>query len=167
MLTAALLQPKPVQTPHCYLCGNGEGVTFHAPCILSLSNGQISELRIYELKDGDYAQVETTEEPGYVSFSSSRDGSVSYQTVGETTTATIRKDNGGIDESLFCESCRGLIQEALTGGADGPVLVDVLDLDDIKVYPLTETTYTIRDYTIDLFENESSFAATITAHLYE
>lgn len=59
--------PDPV---HCALCGSGDRMTYHAPCVLNLSTGEITELRIYLPHPVLVGELAEEQQGGHTDFNS-------------------------------------------------------------------------------------------------
>lgn len=129
----------------CALCG--EGIRYHAPCLLDLSTGQMGEMVVYTPHrsiQGEIAPMETQ-----------KTGTFNYQpcagllgvrdTCNHTFKVTLPGKQELMNPALFCQECRQLLAEA---GLEGYVIVDLYDLDHIQAYPIQDNV--IRDYRISV-----------------
>lgn len=134
--------PEPEQ---CALCG--KGMRYHAPCLIDLSTGQMEEMKVYTnypTKQGELASAEL-QETGTFQFQPCAGLVGVRDTCNHTCEVTLPKGRRQINMSLFCKGCRLLLHQTWL---DGYAIVDLYDLDDVRVYPVQNNT--IRDYCISV-----------------
>lgn len=127
----------------CALCG--EGMRYHAPCLIDLSTGQMGEMKVYTnhpTKQNGLAPMEL-QETGTFNFQPCAGLMGVRDTCNHTFEITLPKGKRLINMTLFCEDCRLLLYKAWL---DGYAVVDLYDLDDVRVYPIQN--HTIRDYRV-------------------
>ena len=139
------------QPDECALCGSGARERYHAPVILNLSTGQKNEMRVYDTdlpnSDLEIAQIQTT---GTFSFASCAGLTGRRDTCSHTCTVDVPFETGSMKQSLFCTSCRNLLQDYKK---QGYVLVDMYDESKIFIYGISEASeYEIRDYKVTVSE---------------
>lgn len=142
-----------VNTPEpeiCALCGNGNGISYHAPVVVNLSTGESGELRVYDLDPYRRNELAKEQSTGTFSFLNVA-GIMGYRDTCDHTSHVIlpkEKEWELIDSSYFCRSCRTLLAETATAGY---LLVDLYDPDRIMAYAIEDgAEYTIRDYTVSI-----------------
>lgn len=134
----------------CALCGNGNGVSYHAPVVVNLSTGESGELRVYDLDPCQRNELAKEQSTGTFSFLNIA-GIMGYRdTCDHSSHVTLPKERewGLIDPSHFCHNCRTLLADTATTGY---AVVDLYDLDNIMVYAIEKgAEYTIRDYAVSI-----------------
>lgn len=137
--------PDPEQ---CALCG--EGIPYHAPCLVDLSTGRMGELKVYTehpSQRGEIAPMEM-QQTGTFSFQPCAGLSALRNTCNYTCQVTLPEEQGLMNPALFCRKCRQLLTEA---GIEGYVIADLHDLDHIRAYPIQNgKAEVIRDYRISV-----------------
>lgn len=133
----------------CALCGNGEGMRYHAPCLVDLSTGEMGELTVYtphRSLAGEIAPAEA-QQTGTFNFFSCASLLGVRDTCNNTCQITIPLgEMGMMNPGCFCRECRELLAGA---GVKGYILVDLYDIDHIKAYSIQKgAVYTIRDYEV-------------------
>lgn len=133
-----------IAAKHCYIC---EGLSYHAPCLINLSTGDILELSIYDndpIDQGELAKVQMT---GHISFTMCG-GMLAIVDAGNHAQISIPPDQKTMNIELFCEAC----QQALHSISNrGIVLADLYDLGHIQYYVLERgAEYAFRDYAISI-----------------
>ncbi len=135
----------------CALCGNGEGMRYHAPCLVDLSTGEVGELTVYTPHRRLVGEIapEEAQQTGTFNFFSCASLHGVRDTCNHTCQMTIPlEEMGMMNPGCFCRKCRELLAGA---GIEGYILVDLYDIDHIKAYPVREgEVYTIRDYVVDV-----------------
>jgi len=143
--------PKPER---CALCGNGEGMRYHAPCLVDLSTGEVGELAVYTPDPSLVAEIAPKEkqQTGTFSFISCAGLHGIRETCDYTCQVSIPlEDMNMMNPGHFCRECR----EILAGtGIKGYLLIDLYDIDHIKAYSVRNgEVYTIRDYVVSVTQN--------------
>lgn len=135
--------PDPEQ---CALCG--EGMPYHAPCLLNISTGQMGEMKVYNPHPslvGEIAPMEM-QQNGTFNFQSCAGLMGIRDTSNHICKVTLPEERELINPALYCQDCRQLLAGA---GIEGYVIVDLYDLGGIRVYPIRAgMDETIRDYRI-------------------
>lgn len=146
-----------VTTPEpgsCSLCGSGNGRRYHAPCLVNLATGEVGEPQVYDpdpQRAGELAPIQRTGTFAFLGCA----GLTGYRdTSRHISNVTLPKEREPIDPAHFCRGCRAL----LTGiSAEGYVLLDLYDLNEITPYPVVDgARYIIRDYAVSISEREDS-----------
>lgn len=129
----------------CALCGEGD--SYHAPCLVNLSTGQLGELRVYA-----YAPTEEGKlDPREAQYSGTINllpcaGLTAIRDAGlHTCQVSLPKERDLMDPALFCRECRRLLAGA---GLEGYAIVDLYDLGHIRAYSIRSGS--IRDYRISI-----------------
>lgn len=139
----------------CVLCGNGSGVSYHAPVVVNLSTGEIGEMRVYDPDPHQRNELAEEQSTGTFSFLNVA-GLMGYRdTCDHSSHVTLPKEREWmlIDPSYFCRNCRTLLADTSTTGY---ILVDLYNLDKIITYAIEDgAEYTIRDYAVSIsIQNE-------------
>lgn len=132
--------PDPEQ---CALCG--DGMPYHAPCLMDLSTGQLGEMTVYTehpSRQGEIAPL-TEQQTGTFSLLSCAGLTAIRDTCDHTCQVFLPENRALMNPALFCRKCRQLLA---AGGLEGYVILDLHDLEHIRAYPLREEI--IRDYRI-------------------
>ena len=165
--TEAAFWKSLVTTPEpetCAICSNSRGPTFHAPCLLDLSTGNLVELAIYE---------PSCRYPGELSENQSLDHSVITFTangdpmfidrlkdIQRCVTYLPGEEGEPMDPEHYCRNCRAILARAATTGY---VLLDLYHLDEIEAYPIQEgAEYNIRIYSVSVTRDIENNYLTIT-----
>ena len=151
--------PEPAQ---CVICGTGE--SYHAPCLVNLSTGQVGELRVYrpdQEREGEIAEVQET---GYFSFLRCA-GLTGALEGGKYCSLVVPVSHTLMEAGHFCHECRSILSAT---AIEGYVLLELYDLDDIKAYPISDgASYAIRDYTVDIQQEQDGFEMVVTGLVHE
>ena len=154
-----------IQEPEsCAICSNSRGPTFHAPCLLDLSTGNLVELAIYE---------PSCRYPGELSENQSLDHSVITFTangdpmfidrlkdIQRCVTYLPGEEGEPMDPEHYCRNCRAILARAATTGY---VLLDLYHLDEIEAYPIEEgAEYNIRIYSVSVTHDIENNYLTVT-----
>lgn len=154
VLSAAFLIANAISSPDepafCALC---HGAPLHAPGLLNIETGNLTELRIYEphpVKSGELAEEQ---QGGYFSLSMSGGVFVTSDPDAQTARTIIPIEKTRLHKSEFCKDCRKL----LTDSKQSYVLIDMYDQENITKYDIVEgiccemRCYTVSaDHTHDL-----------------
>ena len=127
----------------CALCGEGD--SYHAPCLVNLSTGQLGELRVYAYAPTQEGKLDPQEAEcsGTLHFQPCA-GLTAIRDAGlHTCQVSLPKERDLMDPALFCRECRRLLAGA---GLEGYVIVDLYDLGHIRAYPIQGGS--IRNYRI-------------------
>ena len=134
----------------CALCGNGNGMSYHAPVVVNLSTGEIGEMRVYDPDPQHRSEIAKEQSTGTFSFLNIPGLSGYRDTCDHSSHVTLPKAKEWmlIEPSYFCRSCRTLLADTATTGY---VLADIYNLDNIMIYAIADKAeYTIRDYTVSI-----------------
>ena len=128
----------------CKLCAM---TAHHAPCIMNLSTGEVLELRVYDSHPFIANELAEEQQGGYLSLLHHA-GVNGYMEGAKLAKAFVPMDTAAMNSGLFCKDCN----EALCAYEDcGFVLVDAIDVSDIKFYPIEDgTAFTLRCYEVDI-----------------
>lgn len=165
---AAVLQSwlagDPPDPEHCSLCGSGNGMWYHAPCVLNLSTGEISELQVYAPHPVLVGEISDEQQGGYIQLSFGADVFRITDHGAQTCDAKVPKSTADMQPGYFCGSCRNLLMGQAT---EGYVLLDLHDLDSIIAYPIKAgAAYSIRDYTVTIEDDGEKYSVLVTADLF-
>lgn len=142
--------PDPEQ---CALCS--EGVPYHAPCLVNLSTGQMGELTVYThhpFLQGEIAPMEK-QQTGTFRFLPCA-GLTAVQDTCYSCQVILPKEKELMNPALFCKACRQLLAG---GGLEGYVIVDLYDLNHIRIYPVREGgCEVIRDYRVSVSSKQGT-----------
>lgn len=139
----------------CVLCGNGIGVSYHAPVVVNLSTGENGELRVYDPDPRQRNELAEEQSTGTFSFLNVA-GLMGYRdTCNHSSHVTLPKEREWmpIAPSFFCRNCRTLLADTATTGY---ILVDLYNPDKITTYAIENgAEYSIRDYAVSIsIQNE-------------
>lgn len=159
-----LLTPEP---RHCILCGtNRNGLRYHAPCLVNLATGEMDELTVYQPHHTLVGEIAEQQQTGFMCFQPCI-GFVAIRNADvQTCRVSIPRSSEEIEPIYFCRSCRASLAEVTTNGY---ALLDLYDLDVIKVFPVEDgAVYEIRDYTVSVEwdKERSEFAIMAQGNLF-
>lgn len=147
---------------HCALCADNRTVRRY-PCLVKLATGEIGQIRVYDLGSEFLEGNNQFEETGFYTFAFfAADCFASNTTIAGTSTSSvpIHKDALYINPYLYCRDCRARIGNVLKTGSiciTGYVIVDLYDLEDIRIYPIEEDAkYNVRDYTVEISKDKET-----------
>ena len=134
----------------CKMCSM---TSYHAPCIMNLTTGEVLELRVYDSHPFAANELAEEQQGGYLSLLHHA-GVNGYMEGAKLAKAFVPMDTAAMNSGLFCKDCT----EALCAYEDcGFVLVDAIDVSDIKVYPIEDgTAFTLRCYEVEISIAEDS-----------
>lgn len=126
----------------CTLCLNPP---IHAPCLLNIETGALTELQIYEPHPMKPGELSPKQQGGHFRiFMSDGITIMSDPGLGIART-TIPYSHAQMNKSKFCRRCRKL----LAGTERTYTLVDAYSQESIKIYSICDkTTLTMRCYTV-------------------
>ncbi len=156
-LIIALPAPDPAR---CRIC---ESIPYHAPCLIDLATGEVVELAVYDSDPNIPGELSDIQQSGVLSITSIC-GHMAYADKNNWVMhISISKNQNEYEEQYFCRSCRELIAPF---SYTGFVLADLKEPMTPKLYPITETTYSIRCYSISISSTpDSGFEITNTGML--
>ena len=171
--TEAAFWKSLVTTPEpetCAICSNSRGPTFHAPCLLDLSTGQLTELMIYEpscIYPGELAENQSLNH-SVIMFTKSGDPLFidRLKDIQRCVTYISGQYGEPMNPAHYCRNCRAILARTATKGY---VLLDLFRLDEIQVHPIEEgAEYNIRIYTVSVSHGQDSDHLTIAniGHLF-
>lgn len=162
IIVGYIIPPEPET---CALCG---GRSYHAPCVLELSTGTLTELAIYAPDPLHLEELAEEQNMDVHVFCLAGDGWVTL-TVQRTLerqrcSARVPASGAPMDRSLFCRDCRRAVAQA---AGRGFVLLDLRNTGAITAYPLAPNAlYTIRDYTVSITEGGGEYTVEASAELF-
>lgn len=129
----------------CALCG--EERRYQAPCLISLSTGQMGEMRVYTYGPTKQGKLDPREAQfsGTFNFQQCAGLTAIRDTDFHTCQVTLPAERELMNPAHFCKECRQLLAGA---GLEGYVIVDLYDLDNVQAYPIRDKV--IRDYRISV-----------------
>lgn len=151
-----VLTPEP---EICALCGNGNGMPYHAPVLVDLSTGEIGEMQVYD--PDPVHRYELAEEQSTGTFSLLYVAGLTgcRDTCEHSCDVTLPEKGGQIDPTHFCRNCRAVLAGIDT---EGYILADLHNLSDIAAYTIAgRSEYTIRDYAVSISDQEESHGLSI------
>lgn len=141
-----LTTPEPER---CTLCGtDGDGLRYHAPCLVNLATGEMGELTAYDPHRTLVGEIAEHQQTGVMCFQPCAGFVAMRDADAHTCRLSIPKSQESIAPAYFCRSCRAVLAEATTRGY---ALLDLYDLDEIQAFPVEDgAVYDIRDYTVSV-----------------
>lgn len=115
----------------CALC---HAAPIHAPCLLNIETGNLTELRIYEPHPHLAGELAATQQGGYLGISMSGGVWVTSDPDAQSADTTIPLEKARLNKSKFCRECRKL----LAGSKHNYVLVDVYNPEEIIKYDIAD-----------------------------
>lgn len=167
-LSAIVLLIGPPEPEVCALCGNGEGRSYHAPCVVECSTGLVAELAVYDpepTQAGELAPVQDLDRHFLQAACGGRVvRAVDRGPEEQSCTAYVPKTGAGPDRRLFCRACR----KRLAGAGGGAyALADLHDPEHIAVWPVEAgRTIRTRGYTVAVHDGETQYRIEVTAKLF-
>ena len=153
------------------VCDNLQGPRFHAPCLLELSTGELTELEIYEPCHRYSGEQAPDQDMDYNVMTFGGSGLPLFidrmEEIQRCGAYLPEKAGGEIEPSYYCRDCRAKLTKVAT---QGYVLLDLYDLDAIQVYPVEDSAeYPIRIYTVTTAHDEDQGHLVVTniGHLFE
>lgn len=136
----------------CALCGYGDAMTYHAPALVNLSTGEVSEMRVYEPKvSGEVKELAPIQQTGTFRFIYCAGLTGRQDTCSHTFRVEILEELEPMNMEYFCHSCRSLL---VMTDREGYVLADLFDLNDIQIYSIEDgSEYTTRDYMVSIYRD--------------
>ena len=163
-----LIAPEPEE---CVVCDNLQGPRFHAPCLLELSTGELTELEIYEPCHRYSGELAPDQDMDYNVMTFGGSGLPLFidrmEEIQRCVAYLPEKAGGEIEPSYYCRDCRAKLTKVAT---QGYVLLDLYDLDAIQAYPVEDgAEYPIRIYTVTMAHDEDQGHLVVTniGHLFE
>lgn len=160
--------PEPME---CMVCNNPQGPAFHAPCLLEVHSGRLTELEIYEPCRRYSGELSPTQDLDYNVMTFGSNGLPLF--IGRTKevqrcVAYLQEpESSTLEPAYYCHECRA----KLANYADaGYVLLDLYDLEEFEIYPITEgAEYNMRIYTVSITRDTENnhFVITNMGHLFE
>lgn len=128
IITLLLYKPEP---DFCALC---HPAPYHAPCLVNITTGDITELDIYEAHAVKVGEVSPTQSGGYMRLSMAGGVFVNSSPDTQTANANIPIEPARLNRAEFCFDCRKLLSSAKTKY----VLADMYDADNIIIYDIVD-----------------------------
>ena len=148
----------PDEPAFCALC---HGAPLHAPGLLNIETGDLTELRIYEPHPHKAGELAAIQQGGYMGFSMSGGVYFTYDPDAQTAKTTIPLDQARLHKSEFCKDCRKLLADS----KQNYVLVDAYDQENISVYDIVEgICCEMRCYTVSVTISNDKTEVTITVN---
>lgn len=144
----------------CALC---HAAPIHAPCLLNIETGNLTELRIYEPHPHLAGELAATQQGGYLGISMSGGIWVTSNPDAQTAETTIPLEKAKLNKSKFCNKCRKLLNDAHSKF----ILIDLHEPDNIIQYTIANgLCCEIRNYSISVSEEDnSSIKITVTGNM--
>lgn len=132
----------------CALCGSGNGLRYHAPCLVQLSTGEVIELIVYDPHPTKVGEIAEDQRTGFAQLINQAGVSGLRDASNHVCHATLPQEFETMEASHFCHNCRMLLASVST---EGYVLLDLYDLNAIVPYVVKDNAnYIIRDYTVTI-----------------
>ncbi len=160
IITLFSYKPEP---DFCALC---HPAPYHAPCLVNITTGDITELAIYEAHAVKVGEVAPTQSGGYMRYSLSGGVSVHSSPDSQTANASIPIEPAKLNRAEFCFDCRKLLSSAKTKY----VLADMYDPNNITIYDIVDgSCCAMRDYEVSaVFSSDGTNAEiTNTGHMLD
>lgn len=142
-------------------CALGHDAPLHAPSLLNIETGNLTELRIYEPHPHKAGELATSQQGGYIGISMSGGVYFTYNPDAQTAKTTIPLDQSRLHKSEFCKDCRKLLADS----KQNYVLVDAYDQENISVYDIVEgICCEMRCYTVSATISNDKTEVTITVN---
>ena len=140
----ALLMNAPIPS-ECVLC---DGASYHGPCIVNTSTGQVIEMSVYEMDRVNSNEIAEEQDTGILRIAHQGQLAIWSDPGMQWARCEIPSDTDIMCPNFFCERCRILLaMQAI----DGYVLADLKDPESIKIYSIKDgARYEIRDYTVTI-----------------
>ena len=160
VLSAAFLIADAISGPDepafCALC---HGAPLHAPALLNIETGDLTELRIYEPHPHKAGELAENQQGGYMGISMNGGVYFTYDPDAQIARTTIPLDQARLHKSEFCQDCRKLLADS----KQKYVIVDVYDQENISVYDIVEgICCEMRCYTVSAAISGDKTEVTIT-----
>lgn len=135
----------------CALC---DSAAYHAPCLVSLSTGEVGELTVYDPHPVIPGQIAQEQTGGSFRFLNCLGLMGTRDTSSWKTRLYVPRDADAMRGSYFCKSCRALLKDC---GDAGFVLADLHTPDAPAVYPIEDgAAYTLRCYSVTVVLDQDS-----------
>ena len=137
------------QPGECVLCDSGERGVYHAPVIVNLSTGEVSEMRVYDPSmTGRNNEISKTQTTGTFSFIYCAGITGIRDTCWHICKVEIPADAKHMVPSHFCSECR---ERLSASKKQGFVIADFYDTDSFELFEIVDgATYAIRDYEVTI-----------------
>lgn len=153
IITLFLYKPEPDFCALCHLA------PYHAPCLVNITTGDITELDIYEAHAVKVGEVSPTQSGGYMRLSMAGGVFVHSSPDTQMANASIPMEPAKLNRAEFCFDCRGLLSSAKTKY----VLADMYDPDNIIIYDIVDgSCCAMRDYEVTAVFSSDGKEADIT-----
>lgn len=146
---------------HCPLC---ESIKCHAPCLVNLSTGEVSELALYQPHPTLVGEVVPVQDSSTYSFFSAAGVQGTLTTLPYVINLRLPVQKRPSLLTEFCKSCRKLLSEQLCSFA----IVDLYTPDKPVVYAIYDgASYELRGYQIQVQQDfeDTSLNLTVTGSL--
>lgn len=150
----------PVEPDQCALC---DGIEYHAPCLLNIKTGQITEIGIYEPHDVLAGELAPVQHGGYFGISMSNGLTITKYPDEQVARTTIPAEKANMKKALFCRDCRKLLKSS----KENYILVDMYDPESPAVFEIADGFFCeMRCYSVSAsyIENGMTIAVTVTGN---
>ena len=139
--------PDPAE---CALC---DAFPRHAPCVVDLNSGDLLELEIYQPHETKVAELADEQRGGYLSLV--HFGDISGILLGaESVELEAPAKATGIQDSLFCQDCRKLLND---NKCEGYILADLRNPDTPVVWRIADgISFSVRCYDVEISKSDES-----------
>jgi len=115
----------------CALC---HPAPYHAPCLVNITTGEVTELMIYEPHAVKVGELAASQRGGYMRMSMSGGLFVNSSPDSQEAHTIASIEMARANNSEFCKDCRNILSSASTTY----VLADLFDADNIVIYDIVD-----------------------------
>lgn len=145
LITSVIIVHNLLNPPEPQFCALCHAAPVHAPSLLNIETGNLTELRIYEPHPVKAGELAAAQRGGYMGISMSGGLHMTIMPDSQQTTTTIPVQRPSLNKSNFCFECRDLLKSS----AGNYVLVDLYNEEDIQVFDIREgECCAVRCYTV-------------------
>ena len=138
---------------------------YHAPCVLNLSTGEITELRVYQSHPELVGELTDEQQGGHIDFQFGHGIEIISSIDAQSAKARVQKSSVDLNPALYCHSCREFLLPVAT---EGYVLLDLYAPDGLDAFNLErDANHTIRDYDVAVTEEDKEYIIIVSAHLID
>ena len=135
---------------------------YHAPCLLELATGEMGEIRLYAPHFRKVAEIDPEQTTGALEFNYIGKVGLITDTTLETSRFELPRGISLMNRSLFCRSCRKLLQGYAFSGY---VIVDTYEKDNPKVYPIADgVCHEMRCYQVTAEKTDGVMKVTVVGN---
>lgn len=147
----------PVGPDTCAICSS---IPYHAPCLINLSTGRITELMVYEPHESKVAELADEQSGGTLGYMMVNDLFITRDTISHETQAEIPINGSRINKKLYCGKCRKALRSLANKGY---ALADLYDRETPQLYSIEGGGhYSMRCYLVDVAVKPADGAYIIT-----